>query len=155
MEEIDLNLTVPETLLLKSPFVIKVKLLPCPLGFSLSGSPPKCDCAAPLNESTVFKCNTHNQTIHYPAGMWLGYNGLDSVNTSTINGTIESIGIIQHNHCPFDYCKHGFTDVNLEEQDEQCAFNHSGVLCGGCRQGFSLALGSSRCLTYALTHTCY
>ena len=41
MEEIDLNTTVPEALLLKSPFFIKVKLLPCRLGFSLSGSPPK------------------------------------------------------------------------------------------------------------------
>ena len=64
MEEIDLNPSVPETLLLKTPFLIKVKLLPCPLGFSLSGNPPKCDCAPPLNERTVFKCNIHNQTIH-------------------------------------------------------------------------------------------
>ena len=154
MEEIDLNPSVPETLLLKTPFLIKVKLLPCPLGFSLSGNPPKCDCAPPLNESTVFKCNIHNQTIHYPAGMWLGYNGLHNVNTSTAiaNSTTKSSGIIQHNHCPFDYCKHGFTDINLEEQDEQCAFNHSDVLCGGCRQGFSLALGSSQCLKCSNTH---
>ena len=50
------------------------------------------------------------------------------------------------------YCKHGFTDINLEEQDEQCAFNHSDVLCGGCRQGFSLALGSSQCLKCSNTH---
>ena len=124
MEEIDLIPSVPETLLLKTPFLIKVKFLPCPLGFSLLGNPPKCDCAPPLNESPVLKCNIHNQTIRYPAGMWLGYNGLHNfnVNTSTAiaNSTTESSGIIQHSHCPIDYCKHGFTDINFEEEDEQC-----------------------------------
>ena len=31
-------------------------------------------------------------------------------------------------------------------EDIQCANNRSGVLCGGCRDNFSLALGSNRCL---------
>ena len=30
--------------------------------------------------------------------------------------------------------------------DTQCAYNHSGILCGGCQENFSLSLGSSRCL---------
>ena len=30
--------------------------------------------------------------------------------------------------------------------DAQCAFNRSGLLCGECKAGFSLSLGTSRCL---------
>ena len=32
--------------------------------------------------------------------------------------------------------------------DTQCAMNHTGTLCGGCRKGFSLALGTNTCLPY-------
>ncbi len=31
--------------------------------------------------------------------------------------------------------------------DAQCAYYHSGVLCGSCRENLSLSLGSSRCLS--------
>ena len=30
--------------------------------------------------------------------------------------------------------------------DAQCAFNHAGVLCGGCKENYSLAIGSSQCI---------
>ena len=30
--------------------------------------------------------------------------------------------------------------------DIQCAFNHTGVLCGSCQQNLSVSLGSSRCI---------
>ena len=36
--------------------------------------------------------------------------------------------------------------IDLRSPDSQCAHNHSGVLCGGCKDNHSLALGSSRCL---------
>ena len=37
-------------------------------------------------------------------------------------------------------------NIDLENPDDQCAFNHSGTLCGGCQEGLSLALGSSQCI---------
>ena len=36
--------------------------------------------------------------------------------------------------------------VNLKSSTSQCAFNHAGVLCGGCENNYSLAIGSSRCI---------
>jgi len=36
---------------------------------------------------------------------------------------------------------------NSFNQDEQCAFNRTGILCGACPEGLSVVLGSSRCLT--------
>ena len=141
-------------LLLKPPNVIKVKLLRCPLGFSLHRSPAKCDCAPPLNESKSFRCSIHNQSIHYPEGMWIGYYSLDYHNPNSSQTTVNIIptGIILHNHCPFDYCNPDFTDIILQQQNEQCAFNRSGILCGGCSPGFSLMLGSSQCIKCSNTN---
>ncbi len=34
----------------------------------------------------------------------------------------------------------------MYSSDSQCALSHSGVLCGGCPPGLSLAIGSSRCI---------
>jgi len=53
--------------------------------------------------------------------------------------------ITVHKHCPFDYCIRRDNDIHLENPDEQCEFNRSAVLCGQCKQGYSLVLGSNRC----------
>ena len=57
-----------------------------------------------------------------------------------------------HPNCPFHYCKSDDTNLSLSNQDEQCAFNHSGILCGACQQGLSLALGTSQCLKCSNTY---
>ena len=119
------------------PKVVKVLLKPCPLllGFKLSKHTGKCECAHPLSDNH-FTCTIQNQSIHHPGGMWIGYHSEYS----------SSSGVLLHKHCPFDYCKQEDNDINLEYPDEQCAFNRSGILCGACQQGLSLALGTSRCL---------
>ena len=59
----------------------------------------------------------------------------------------ESNGIIYNHYCPLDYCKSGENTLNVaEEPDAQCDFNHAGRLCGGWREKYSLAIGSSRCI---------
>ena len=54
-------------------------------------------------------------------------------------------GLLTHMHCPNAYCKLQETDLNLTVPDVQCAFDHSGVLCGSCESGLALMLGSSKC----------
>ena len=57
-------------------------------------------------------------------------------------------GYLVYPNCPFDYCLLTSPPVNLNQPngaDAQCAFNRSSLLCGSCRPGFSLSLGSSRC----------
>ena len=39
-----------------------------------------------------------------------------------------------------------YSNVTLTKPDSQCNYNHSGILCGACQPGLSLALGSERCL---------
>ena len=54
-------------------------------------------------------------------------------------------------YCPLNYCKNESIQLTLKDNnstgpDTQCNYKHSGILCGGCQPGLSLALGSEQCL---------
>ena len=131
--------TIPNSLNLKG-LIINVTLLNCPWGFMLRDSQPKCDCVDKLQEHHIYQCNITTQTINRPPPLWIGY--YHSGNNS--EHSVE--GVLVHDNCPFDYCKLEQLSIQLNNSDKQCAFNHSGILCGACQQGLSLALGTSRCL---------
>ena len=120
-----------------TPSVIHVAFLQCPLGFEEWGDPPRCDCTAVLRNIAALTCDIDTLTIHCPAGVWLGnYSG----------------DIAVHTNCPLGYCKPQGSNVSLERLDGQCAFSHSGILCGACQPGLSLALGTSQCLQCSNTY---
>ena len=125
--------------LLNTPVFINVSLLPCPPGFALleggNDNLPGCDCYPVLSENGV-KCDIINGT---------GYMHIPWNNTMWV-ATHES-GIIYGQLCPPSHCDGTNKWFNVEsDPDVQCAFNHAGQLCGGCRDGYSLALGSSNCV---------
>ena len=111
---------------------IYLEFLDCPPGFALNPSELICECEPRLQKYTT-RCNITESTVERSGEFWLGYdNNLQ--------------GLILHPHCPFDYCVLANINVTLNATDKQCENNRSGLLCGGCRSGFSLALGSSNCL---------
>ena len=64
------------------------------------------------------------------------------VNTNSwithINDT-DPPGYVIHPNCPLDYCRSPTKNVNMylnlpDGSDAQCAYNRSGVLCGGCQE---------------------
>ena len=112
-----------------------ITLLPCPLGFYLSDYPHQCICDTQLKRNNI-PCNITTQTIRRSGTVWVN---------ASFNGNISD-GVIVHKDCPFGYCKAEAVDVNLTHPDTQCAFHHSGTLCGACQPGLSLALGSPQCL---------
>ena len=114
-------------------YIIHVNLLPCPLGFQLSTDLAQCKCAKHLTLKGV-KCDINTRNLHKPLGSWIGRE----------NNVTKTI--LFHTYCPFNYCKNNDTSVSLQSPDEQCAFNRSGILCGSCKPGLSLALGTSQCL---------
>ena len=101
----------------------------------LSDKPAKCVCHTTLQQHNI-TCNIDDQTVHRSGTVW--------VNASFAGN--ESNGVIVHHHCPFGYCNLEDLNIRLDSPDAQCNFNHSGILCGSCRQGLSLALGTSQCL---------
>ena len=55
--------------------------------------------------------------------------------------------------CPLLYCKSGNKTVNIgDDPSEQCASNRTGILYGACKDSFSLAIGSSRCIECPNSH---
>ena len=115
---------------------INITFESCPIGFESSNFTGECICDHRLWQHTN-SCKIDRQAIfrNTSSTFWLGisYN----------NGTPE--GFIHHPFCPLDYCISESKYINLKNPDEQCSFKHSGLLCGKCREGFSLVLGSSQC----------
>ena len=127
------------------PTYISLSLKPCPLGFTLTHDPPYCDCA-PLLLRHQFHCNINDQTILRHSSTWI------AVIHKSENDTYGELQLVYEEYCPPGYCMPKTSKVYIKtstltlDQDVQCAFNHTGILCGGCKKGFSLVLGSSKCL---------
>ena len=117
---------------------INISILPCPLGFLLKSDPPfKCDCNQLLQQIPGVYCDIQTQTFGRSGLVWVGMTHGDN----GINGTATA-----SQYCPLNYCNRKYGNVTLANPDSQCNYNHSGILCGACQPGLSLALGSERCL---------
>jgi predicted outer membrane repeat protein len=119
-------------------FMVNVELEPCPLGFILSeGGECTCDPISHLPEYTS-SCNIDTQTVRREGGNWI------SPYFSRENGSYD--GVVVFLNCPYDYCRSDGMDLDLTDPDSQCEFNRTGVLCGACKPGFSLTIGTNNCV---------
>ncbi len=117
------------------PLVLSMTLKPCPKGFELSKESLVCICHRYLTEHNI-ECNINTQTVQRRSSYWI-YPARDIVqNTSSV---------VVHKHCPYDYCNPQALHINLDNADEQCSHDRSGILCGGCQANKSMVLGSNRC----------
>ena len=114
------------------PLYFSINVQKCPFGFSLFNS--GCDCSSVLQKMHSVTCDIETQTVSHRGSVWVGIYGNDSLAVS--------------DYCPLNYCKKESVQVclNSSDTDSQCNYMHSGVLCGGCQTGLSLALGSDQCL---------
>ena len=112
----------------------------CTTGLSFNKITKSCVCNPILSKHGI-ECDVQTQKIERLSPRWI--NATDIHLTS-----IESSGVIVHDHCPFDYCipTDGVAQsLDLLYPDEQCSFNRSGILCGACQTNFSHVLGTSKC----------
>ena len=134
-----------QALLVFQQLSIQLRLRDCPLGFFLHETDRNCVCQ-PLILGHGLTCDVTESAaglayrIHRNKHQWANV-------TYSHLSVDESPGVIVHQHCPLDYCKvdNMSLSIRLENQDEQCAFNRTGILCGGCQTKFSRVLGSSKC----------
>ena len=115
--------------------------LTCPPGFHLFNRSCDCLCRRCDNVELFKNCSIFNHS---------GYFTWDRKSWVGITNKSE---VIYAEYCPFNYCSksQNATDqlitVNLPNNtDSQCAYNRTGMLCGQCKDNFSLAIGSSRCI---------
>ena len=116
---------------------LNINILPCPLGFKLSGE--ECLCEDIIRNFTQ-NCYIDNSSIERVTNnFWISPQTNDS-------GLMYGI-MIHQGGCPFDYCMNNAINVTLNNPNVQCDNNHSGIVCGACKENFSLALGSLNCLS--------
>ena len=71
-------------------------------------------------------------------------------NTIWIGNSSSNTSLAVHLHCPYDYCNSSSITFRIsDEQDNQCNYNRTGVLCGGCKLNMNSVFGSNRCLLCA------
>ena len=111
---------------------VQIMFKDCPRGFQLDTSEDfyKCDCDKRLKIfGSKLVCQIDNGTLNYQGIFWLQYK----------TKTLEVCKT-----CPFNYCNKTITSLYINES--QCANNRYGVVCGACKDSFSVALGNSRCI---------
>ena len=116
----------------------------CPIGFEKDVDEVRgciCVCDSHL-KPYITNCNTSTDTVTKEGTTaWITY----------INSSSNSSGYLIYPYCPLDYCfpSNSKVEINLNipsGSDAQCAHNRHGTLCGACKPGLSLSLGSSHCL---------
>jgi len=115
----------------------------CPHGFSPSTMEKSCVCEPRLAKYTdEHKCTITNGvgsiTRDSDRKFWVGYD--------------QSHGLILNSLCPFDYCVSQAVNFSLNNTDMQCAKYRSRHLCGACKNGYSLVLGTSDCKQCTNSH---
>ena len=116
-----------------------VKLLSCPIGFTLQNG--ICDCD-PLLPSSIKACYINRSAmIRRPADTWITFR------TTQVNQTEYLMS-----DCPLDYCLPYSSDVDLLDPDLPCRFNRTGMLCSQCQPHLSMVFGSSRCMECTNVH---
>ena len=114
-----------------------VRLLPCPVGFTLQNG--ICDCD-PLLPPDIDTCYIEQSVIRRPVTRWITAH-VQSNDTKYLTG-----------NCPMDYCLPYSSNVLLTNPDTQCQFNRTGVLCSQCQHPLSMVFGSSRCMKCTNLH---
>ena len=116
--------------------ILNVNIKPCPrdYGFQFSERDRKCVCDERL-QSFTNTCDINNLFIERKKN---NYWASKSAN--------ENVLILHKSRCPFDFCKDQSVNITLDNPSIQCDFNRKGMLCGQCREHYSLALGTLHCL---------
>ena len=141
------NITFPQTIL-EFPVYINIALEPCPPGFSITHKPPvTCDCVRQLRELPGVTCDIEDVTIYRSGQVWVG------LLKSSFNETeYDHMNVASVRYCPFNYCRSERIKIYLSHSQNQCNFNHSGIVCGQCIHDLSLVLGSDQCLNCSNTY---
>ena len=102
----------------------------CPLGFHMSEE-GYCNCT-PALDSHGYKCNIDTRVLTSLPNFWTG-------NSSEI--------ILFTRNCPPNHCNPNFRDFLLNDSitELSCLNNHTGILCGQCKENYSAVFGSEAC----------
>ena len=108
--------------------ILQFNFSDCPPGFSLRNG--SCVCDSKL-VSHVYSCDIDTEGFVGPPGYWTGLAG----------HTLIFDGLCHPNYCDSDKLDFHLTD----DPAEACLGNRTGVLCGECKENYSVVFGSDTC----------
>ena len=133
----------------QTKLLIEFSRCTCPIGFQPSKTENiRCVCQCdPAIEDYINECDSQAESIVRKGNFWISYINISDNNSKNNNEYMYLI----YPYCPHNYCHPPSTriliNLNIPNGDDsQCANFHSGKLCGSCKPGRSLSLGSSRCI---------
>ena len=125
------------------PFMNVIVASDCPFGFSLTKNNLACNCTTALREHG-FKCFINNMSFVSPPHYWIDME----LTSNTYTGFRLS------DNCPPNSCRNTLLSKDFNLSDAKfvselfCLNNHAGVLCGKCKQNYSVAFGSDACYAH-------
>ena len=115
------------------PFILNE----CPIGFSVNSS-GVCDCSVSRENVT---CDINSLNITHNGLLWIGtYDTSTPFNANATNPNACTI-----NEDCLLYCSPNPVTFQLNDTDTQCVDNRGQRMCGSCRDGYSLLMGSNKC----------
>ena len=115
-------------------------LYECPIGFSMNKSQTTCTCSQSVSREKV-TCDINTLDITHNGLLWIG-----TYHTSTpFNANATNIDACIINEDCLLYCSPNPVTFQLNHTDTQCVDNRGQRMCGSCRDGYSLLLGSNKC----------
>ena len=112
----------------------------CPIGFSIDHSRSFCTCSQSVARENV-TCDIDTLNITHNGLMWIGTN--DTSTPFNANQTNPNACIINED-CLL-YCSPNPVTFKMNDTDPQCVDDRGQVMCGSCRDGYSLLMGSNKC----------
>ena len=109
---------------------ITVTVEKCPLGYILNYD--VCECIAVNKYEGLAYCSSTELEIYIQPGYWAGYVGKGKV-FSTYT-------------CPISYCIETSTPIALSYDSNVLCKNRTGILCGECKPGYGLSVGTLDCV---------
>ena len=125
----------------KPPQVTVIVKDDCPWIFKRNEA-QSCDCAPVLHQHV--KCSITDQSFNRgDKSVWVGcqYNNDSFTNESSCDLILLS------ENCPEELCTNTVEWLKQDNSSKQCQDGREGILCGKCRNGFSLTLGSQDCVS--------
>ena len=119
--------------------VVNINLLKCPQGFVHVQA--SCECDETLSEITGHNdlCDVETGLIKSPRNNWM---------KPLLNTNLNYTGFMWCPNCPFSLCKKSndnWLNFSSPNVDIQCRDNRTGIVCGACKQNYSLILNSLKC----------
>ena len=138
-----IGLDINEVTYFYETYEFNITVKDCPIGFSKNSSISECSCSQSIAGEGV-ACDINTLTVSHNGRLWIGTN-----NTSTPFASDSAFGHNETNciikeKCLL-YCSTTPVTFSMNDTDDQCKDNRGHRMCGSCRDGYSLLIGSNKC----------